>query len=418
MMTSLMPGDTVLVETSHSSKSVTIWIEYPKLFIRYGFLPGDPVRVSWEKSGFRCVSSTSDNQTDLINDNPVRPYLNLVVPGNRPDISEGSKFRIRWTQGVIRGELLPPIPPPDSFPSEWDRLISLLDHSKSSNTKYKNPQKGEHHSPISLISGLLGIPQEDVYIVGVTSRVHNIRKNLLQSTQNKHSIGIGIYTNEDWETSLVERYCKDSSIVTNFRDGVIIFCATEGLIRPIGMSVIGKKIPFKMLKAAFQDVIDYSENDSSTTPVLSRSEGLDSNLIAAARILPEIADLSGMSDREIGIRTHMLAEEMKIAGNLVQDKARQILSQPITMKRRVVAMDAIQEAYSKCKEKVLSKRGRRYTVVWKSQLEEVISEQEDVSTKTARRWLDKQILAGNLEVIKRGRKAYIYRSSTFAIDDE
>jgi hypothetical protein len=51
-------------------------------------------------------------------------------------------------------------------------------------------------------------------------------------------------------------------------------------------------------------------------------------------------------------------------------------------------------------------------------LEEVISEQEDVSTKTARRWLDKQILAGNLEVIKRGRKAYIYRSSTFAIDDE
>ena len=108
-----MPSDAVLVETSHSSRSVTIWIEYPELFFQYGFLPGDPVHVSWEKSGFRCVSSTPDNQTDLINDNPERPYLNLVVPSNWSDISEGSKFRIRWTQGVIRGELLPPIPPPD-----------------------------------------------------------------------------------------------------------------------------------------------------------------------------------------------------------------------------------------------------------------------------------------------------------------
>ena len=140
------------------------------------------------------------------------------------------------------------------FMSQLRDIIERTDNSRSSNTKYKIPPPGSDYSVRQLIAEFLLMDEEGVYIVGVTTRFHNLRKNLLQSTQNEHMIGVGIYMGEDWMDQTLERYVNDQKISHNFKEGVLFFCLSEGVLDFTGASLTSDKYETK-LKSLGQDAV-------------------------------------------------------------------------------------------------------------------------------------------------------------------
>jgi len=238
----------------------------------FGFLPGTGVNVVWNGNSFSCVVVDEDLANQYVWDDYI---LRVALPGELIG-TQISEFQLTWSEGSIQG--IPHIPESQiadrsdeeialpEFPDEEEdysietnpeefgqlevsdaespgvveelrRLIGLENHAKSSNTKYKTPKAGESHSPRSLIAEYLMVEDDDVYIVGLTSRVHNLRKNLLQSTQNKFRIGVGIYLNDDWKDQTIQRYCRDGDIYGTFSDAVLYFCPVDGDIQMVGASV-------------------------------------------------------------------------------------------------------------------------------------------------------------------------------------
>ena len=133
-------------------------------------------------------------------------------------------------------------------------VIERTDNSRSSNTKYKIPPPGSDYSVRQLIAEFLEMDEDGVYIVGVTTRFHNLRKNLLQSTQNEHKIAVGIYMGEDWMDQTLERYVNDQKISDNFKEGILFFCLSGGVLDFTGASLTSDKYESK-LRPLGQDAV-------------------------------------------------------------------------------------------------------------------------------------------------------------------
>lgn len=241
-----------------------IHIDSEDHLIKYGFLPGTNVLISWKDDEFSCLHT----ETHTLHSVWEPAALSIHLPSNL-QIEDTVKFELKWSPGKIIGspttdelnlQIIENEIPLDSdegeeeienlaevgsenhleFAPDSDFIIDLraaiekLDHSRSSNTKYKNPPPGLHYSVRQLIAEFLDLDEDEVYIVGVTTRIHNLRKNLLQSTQNDHHVGVGLFLGGDWNWSTLIRYCNDEKISGNFKEGVLFFCYDLGELQFVG----------------------------------------------------------------------------------------------------------------------------------------------------------------------------------------
>jgi hypothetical protein len=142
-------------------------------------------------------------------------------------------------------------------------VIEKTDNSRSSNSKYKIPPPGSDYSVRQLIAEFLEIDEGGVYIVGVTTRFHNLRKNLLQSTQNDHRVGVGIYLGEDWKGQTLRRYINDEKITHNFKDGVLFFCLFNGVLVFVGASLTSDIHEFKLRRLREEAVVQVHKSSNA-----------------------------------------------------------------------------------------------------------------------------------------------------------
>jgi len=310
-MTGNLPHYSVIEiqKLSEDSDLHRLWIENTDMFYECGFQPDHPLTVTWvDDCNFVCHPSKESDVTNRINDQPSRLFLDLLIPKHIHS-EAGQYFRITWNMARIKGQLMTPIPNGGAFLSEWNHLLNLVDHTKSSNSKYRQIHDRESHSPRSMIAGLMGLNDEDVYIVA-PSKIHNIRKNLLQTTQTQHKVGIGLFFGDIWDPQLVERYCSEYAISDNFEDGIIIFCSENGMVKPVGLSLMDDAFIFDRIIELNPSMYIHS-HDRISSGRNSSPKMLDSSLIAATRLLPEVCDLPSMNESEIAQRLHNLAEAIR-----------------------------------------------------------------------------------------------------------
>jgi len=196
---------------------------------------------------------------------------------------------------------------------KFGELLSHVDFSKSSNSKFKSIQPGNIFSPSSYLSALLQLEEDEIYIVGTSSKVTNLRKQLLQSTQLRHSVGIAIYSGEDEIERIVERYINDDSILDAYEDGVIFIILNpedHSDIHIQGISInYGKRPVFKKIR---QEIYCSVRERDSVGHLSKQVVVWDMELIAASNILPNTHDLSSLSNSEIAAKLVDLSNEIRI----------------------------------------------------------------------------------------------------------
>ena len=254
---------------------------------KYGFLPGTNYTVNWNDENDFTVSSTTEPTLEVVWDTVA---LNVNLPPRLQDEGE-IQYQLKWSQGHIIG-----LPVPNELPfhlsgsenneiddveeaeeeefeeEEFDEgefmvqlrdVIEKTDNSRSSNSKYKIPPPGSDYSVRQLIAGFLEIDEDGVYIVGVTTRFHNLRKNLLQSTQNDHRLGVGIFLGEDWKGQTLRRYINDEKITHNFKDGVLFFCLFNGVLVFVGASLTSDIHEFKLRRLREEAVVQVHKSSNA-----------------------------------------------------------------------------------------------------------------------------------------------------------
>ncbi|MDA8573101.1 hypothetical protein N9K81_00215 [Candidatus Poseidoniales archaeon] len=289
-----------------------IWINDLPHFAAHGFGPSSKINVFEEDNLLIARAGSMILFTHELSSNPSNLFLDLMLPKTW-DIDDDSILKLTWNPGTISIELMPKLPEIGFRIQKFGELLSHIDFSKSSNSKFKKIHSGNIFSPASYMSALLQLEEDEIYIVGTSSKVTNLRKQLLQSTQLNHSVGIAIYYGEDEIEKTIDRYINDDSILDSFKDGLIFIIMnpedhSDVHIQGISMNY-GKRPVFKKIR---QEIYCSERERDSVGHQSKQIVVWDMELIAASNILPNTQDLSSLSNSEIAAKLVELSNEIRI----------------------------------------------------------------------------------------------------------
>lgn len=290
-----------------------VWINDPHHFAEHGFGPSSKVNVFVSDDCLVARVSSMISYTHELSSTPDNLFLDLMLPQTW-NLDTDAILKITWQPGIITIQLMPKLPEIGFRIQKFGELLSHVDFGKSSNSKFKTIHPGNIFSPLSYMSALLQLEEDEIYIVGTSSKVTNLRKQLLQSTQLKHSVGIAIYHGEDEIERIIEKYIKDDSILDAYEDGVVFIVLnpddhSDVHIQGISMNY-GKRPVFKKIR---QEIYCSERERDSIGHKSKQIVVWDMELIAASNILPNVEDLSTLSNSEIAAKLVELSDEIRIS---------------------------------------------------------------------------------------------------------
>lgn len=295
-----------------SDNTWRIWLDDSENFAAHGFGPNTKVVVSFDSDVVKIRIGSTVSSTHALDSDPDNLFLDIMLPQTWV-VTEGHTFRLNWSPGTIQITKLPPLPDAGFRIQELGRLIQFVDFGVSSNSKFSKVHDGEFWSPSSYLAALFGINEADVYLTATSSKVTNLRKQLLQSTQHNCSVGVAIYRGDDWTPKLVEKYLYDDALLDAYEDGFIFIVQEPGDYSAIFIEGIaynyGKRPRFKRIR---EESYHLERERDSVGKFEDKVVVWDMELLAAASLLPNMQNLEQMSDKEVSARLISLSNQIRI----------------------------------------------------------------------------------------------------------
>ena len=294
-------------------KDLSVFFDDTNRMKRNGFAHGMRVKVKWSKKDGNpifTINPVGKNETSTIrvNDKSDRRYLIFEIPESVKAV-ERQEIELTWAKSRILGEILP-LTISQQWATELNDVLSRIDFSKSSNTKFKTKPKGSKFAVNQIIADILddSVNRQELYIVGTGSKVHNLRKQLVQLNPIvPHLIGVGIFPGDEWSQDLLDSYSRDESLLGHYSAGVIFIAKVGDKFQIVSMGSRGRKVPFLNAKKLYPEA-NFFEISLETNLDVERTNYL---LEAASRLLPETKSLEGLSGKEVVEELKQLIEIME-----------------------------------------------------------------------------------------------------------
>jgi hypothetical protein len=292
-----------------------IWLSDVENFALHGFGPNTRLAIDSNRENIAIQIGSAISFTHTLDSDPDNLFVDIKIPTDW-DVNTETIFQCTWNLGTIIIEKLPLLPEVGFRIQEFGRLLQFVDFGKSSNSKFKDVHGDEFWSPLSYMSALFEVNQEKVYITATGSKITNLRKQLLQSTQYNFSVGIAIYRGHDWTKGLIERYINDDSLLDAYKDGFILIVQDPDDPSAIFIEGIaynyGKRPVFRKIR---QESYELERERDSTGEETGKVIVWDIELLAASNLLPNIHDIQGMAIDDVSNLLIELSNEIRIKRN-------------------------------------------------------------------------------------------------------
>ena len=299
-------------QMSSSENTWRIWLDDVENFAEHGFGPNAKVVVSFGDDTIKIQIGSAVSSTHTLDSDPDNLFIDIIIPTTW-EVSENNSFKLSWDLGTIHITKLPPLPEAGFRIQELGRLLQFVDFGVSSNSKFKKIHDGEFWSPTSYLAALFGINQDKLYLTATSSKITNLRKQLLQSTQLNFRVGVAIYRGGEWTPKLVQKYLYDDALLDAYEDGFIFIVQEPGDYSAIFIEGIaynyGKRPTFRKIR---EESYELERERDSIGKSNDKVVVWDMELLAASNLLPNMQNLEHMSDEEVSNRLIELSNQIRI----------------------------------------------------------------------------------------------------------